>query len=71
MDTLPGTIERLLLISPEQPRQKAHDALHRFLGGDPQMLIWRFELARDDAQTCLTFGDRLAALNALLDRMGV
>jgi len=38
------------------------------------MLIWRFELARADARACLDLlspDDRLAALDALLDRMGV
>jgi hypothetical protein len=63
-----------LLISPEQPREKAIEALYLFAGGAPVMLVQRFELSRADVRACLdnpTPDARLAALDELLDRIGV
>lgn len=66
-------VERLRIIDPEQTRRRALDAVNEFVAGDVTLLAYNFMLSRRELQACggETFEARIAALNALLDRMGV
>lgn len=72
LNMIPILTERLLIVAPEQTRRRAVDAVDAFVAGDVTLLSYHFMLSRRELRACggRTLDERIASLNALLDRMG-